>query len=149
MQIGHFLTFGRFVILTIISSFTGLFIIFVTGDFYFDQGGYVALILTGGFVANSSIFIISDCKNIITVASKSSSDINDLISAVLIRSRTILLTTISTCCGLIPFLMEGQNEVFWFSFALGTIGGLCFSIISLFLILPVLIFKYKSKINIL
>src|SRR5699024_12526684 len=51
-----------------------------------------------------------------------------LISATCNRARTILLTIISTCCGLIPFVMGGQDEVFWFDLAVGTMGGLIFSL---------------------
>jgi Cation/multidrug efflux pump len=49
----------------------------------------------------------------------------------------IFLTIISTLLGLIPFLIDGPNEVFWFAFALGTIGGLLFSLISLILFMPI------------
>ena len=47
-----------------------------------------------------------------------------------------LLTT-----GLIPFIIEGQNEIFWFSLAIGTIGGLIFSMVGVFWVLPVLLWK--------
>jgi hypothetical protein len=34
--------------------------------------------------------------------------------------------------------MDGQAEVFWFSLAVGTIGGLGFSLVGVFWILPVM-----------
>jgi multidrug efflux pump subunit AcrB len=55
----------------------------------------------------------------------------------------ILLTVLSTCFGLVPFLIEGQNEIFWFSLAIGTIGGLVFSMVGVFWILPVLMWKKR------
>jgi multidrug efflux pump subunit AcrB len=57
----------------------------------------------------------------------------------------ILLTILSTCFGLIPFIMEGQNEIFWFSLAIGTIGGLVFSMLGVFWALPVFLWK-KEKV---
>jgi len=51
----------------------------------------------------------------------------------------ILLTIVSTIIGLIPFVWGGQKEVFWFSFAVGSIGGLLFSIIGIFIYLPLLL----------
>lgn len=47
-----------------------------------------------------------------------------------------LLTILSTALGLIPFLTDGPDEVFWYAFALGTIGGLAFSVVALVFFLP-------------
>lgn len=49
----------------------------------------------------------------------------------------ITLTIISTVLGLLPFLTDGPEEVFWFDFAVGTISGMLFSIIAVVFILPV------------
>ena len=51
----------------------------------------------------------------------------------------VLLPIISTVLGLIPFLIDGPKaEEFWFSFTIGTIGGLLFSIIALVFFMPIL-----------
>ena len=44
---------------------------------------------------------------------------------------------VSTVLGLIPFLMDGPDEVFWFAFAVGTISGLVFSLLALIFVMPV------------
>ena len=68
-------------------------------------------------------------------------------------SRKILpisLTILSTVLGLIPFLFDGPGEVFWFSFAVGTIAGLLFSVLALLFYLPVFVLrraKTKSSIS--
>ena len=49
----------------------------------------------------------------------------------------ISLTVVSTVLGLIPFLMDGPDEVFWFAFAVGTISGLVFSLLALIFVMPV------------
>lgn len=51
--------------------------------------------------------------------------------------KPIVLTIASTCLGLLPFMIGGQNEVFWFALAVGTTGGLLFSIFVVFIVLPI------------
>lgn len=48
----------------------------------------------------------------------------------------ILLTIFSTVLAFIPFIIDGENEIFWFALAVGTIGGLLFSIIAILIYLP-------------
>jgi len=52
----------------------------------------------------------------------------------------------STCLGLLPFMIGGQNEVFWFALAAGTTGGLLFSLLVVFFCLPVSLNK-KQKLT--
>jgi multidrug efflux pump subunit AcrB len=124
-------------------SFIGLFLTFYVFDFPFDQGGYASFILLGGLVVNAGIFIINDLK---TYSKKYRSHNQALVRAIGNRSRTIILTTISTICGLIPFLIDGPEEVFWFSLSAGTIGGLVFSMFAIFVVLPVLLFDNKTEV---
>lgn len=49
----------------------------------------------------------------------------------------ITLTIVSTILGLLPFLSDGPEEVFWFDFAVGTISGMLFSIIAVIFLLPI------------
>lgn len=58
----------------------------------------------------------------------------------------VVQTIISTIFGLIPFVWNGQNEAFWFSFAAGSIGGLVFSFIGIFFYLPLFILKKTLKL---
>ena len=51
----------------------------------------------------------------------------------------IFLTVISSILGLVPFLIDGQDERFWFSFAVGSCGELLFSIIALIFVVPVFV----------
>jgi multidrug efflux pump subunit AcrB len=121
-------------------SFIGLFITFAGFGFYFDQGGYAAFILLGGIVVNAAIFIVNDLNNL-----PSRNYNRAIIKAVAQKTQPILLTILSTCLGLIPFLLEGDSEIFWFSMAAGTIGGLVFSVFAIFLFLPVWLLRKVSK----
>lgn len=117
-------------------SFIGLFLIFAVFDFYFDQGGYAAFVMLGGLAVNAGIFIVNDLNNRIDGVYN-----RNVLKSVAGKAIPIVLTVLSTCFGLIPFLMEGQNEVFWFSLAIGTVGGLVFSLVGVFWVLPVLLWK--------
>ena len=49
----------------------------------------------------------------------------------------IMLTIVSTVLGLVPFLYDGPEEVFWFAFAMAAISGTLFSIVALVVYLPI------------
>jgi len=121
-----------YIIATIPISFIGLFLIFSLFDFRFDPGGFAAFVMLGGLVVNASIFIVSDLNN-----SRLRHHNRSVLRAVMGKAQPIILTILSTCFGLIPFLMEGESEYFWFALAIGTIGGLVFSTVAVFLCLPV------------
>ena len=131
-----------YIISNIPISFIGLFLIFALFDFSFDQGGYAAFILLGGLVVNAAIFIVHDLNN-----SHIKKYNRAVIKSVVGKAQPILLTVISTCFGLIPFLIEGEDEVFWFALAIGTIGGLLFSLFAVFICLPVFLSKRKAPIK--
>lgn len=131
------------IILTIPLSFIGLFLAFALFDFYFDQGGYAAFILLGGLVVNASIFVINDLNN----NKNKQANERKIIKAVMTKSFPILMTTLSTILGLVPFLTEGDSEVFWFSLAVGSCGGLLFSLIAVFVCLPVWVFQKRVIVS--
>lgn len=128
-----------YIIFLIPISFIGLFLIFSLFDFYFDQGGYAAFVMLGGLAVNAGIFILNDFNN-----RKTGVFNRNILKSVAGKAIPILLTVLSTCFGLVPFLIEGQTEIFWFSLAIGTIGGLVFSMVGVFWILPVLMWKRRS-----
>lgn len=119
-------------------SFTGIFLTFYWFDINFDQGGYAAFIMVCGLVVNSGIYILNDHNNL-GKANSSSPLISIYIKAVHHKIIPIMLTLVSTALGLVPFLWEGQNNAFWYSFAAGTIGGLVFSMIAVVIYLPLLV----------
>lgn len=150
-----------YIILLIPVSFTGLFLTFYLTGFRFDDGGRAAMIMLCGISINAGVYIINQ-YNILRKKKKSSagesaekiaekkdennpmsktvynvSPLYTYIKAFNLKIIPILLTIISTVLGLIPFLFSGSGEHFWFSFAVGTMSGLIFSILGIFLILPV------------
>ncbi len=119
-------------------SFIGVFLTFYLFDFNFDQGGYASFVLLSGITVNSSLYIINDF-NIFKKKYNKRTLLTIYIKAFNNKVVPIFLTIISTVLGLIPFIIDGQNEVFWFALAIGTIGGLVFSIIGIIIYLPIII----------
>lgn len=130
-----------YIVLTIPLSFIGLFLSFSLFDFYFDQGGYAAFILLGGLVVNASIYIVNDLNNTLHRNYNRA-----VLKAVTGKMKPIVLTIASTCLGLLPFMLGGQSEVFWFALAAGTTGGLLFSIFVVFVFLPVVLARSVKEL---
>jgi multidrug efflux pump subunit AcrB len=118
-----------------------LFLSFAVFDFYFDQGGYAAFILLGGLVVNSVVFILNDFNQLKRKTNRA------FMKVVAAKMKPIMLTVLSTCLGLLPFLIGGDNEVFWFALAVGTIGGLAVSLSFITFILPTLYHRLKNLTN--
>ncbi len=132
------LTQPLIIIVLIPISFIGLFLTFYFTKYPFDQGGFASLIMLSGISVNAGIYIINQ-YNLIKRFSRRGriSPISTYIKAYNHKIIPIILTIVSTILGLAPFLTDGKNEVFWFSFAVGTMGGLLFSVIGIVFILPV------------
>lgn len=126
------------VILAIPVSFIGLFLTFALSGFTFDQGGFAALVMLCGITVNAGIYLIYTYR---TLGDSIKSPVEHYVTAFSHKIRPIMLTIISTILGLIPFLTEGPEEVFWFDFAIGTISGMLLSIAAVIFILPVFVIK--------
>lgn len=124
------------VILTIPVSFIGPFLIFAFSNFTFDQGGFAALIMLCALTINAGIYLI--CTYL---GHNGGCATSRYITAFDFKIKAIILTVISTVLGLIPFLTDGPEEVFWFDFALGTISGMLLSLIAVIFVLPAFVIK--------
>jgi len=131
-------------ILTIPLSFIGVFLTFYTFDFNFDQGGYASFILLSGNVVCAAIFIISEYK-ILLKKFPHATNLSLFIKAFNHKILPILSTVLSTVVGLIPFLIYGEKEPFWFAFGVGTIGGLMMSLLIIPLYLPLFLSLKKTN----
>ncbi|MFA9189562.1 efflux RND transporter permease subunit [Flavobacterium magnesitis] len=121
-------------------SFIGVFLTFYLFDFNFDQGGYASFILLCGISVNAALYIINDYNNLRKEYPLRNPQLL-YFKAFNYKIIPVMLTIISTMTGLIPFVWGGQDEAFWFSFAAGSIGGLLFSLLGIFIYLPIFIVK--------
>lgn len=144
------LRFPFAVIMMIPVSFIGVFLTFGLSDFVFDQGGFASMVMLSGIVVNAGIYLVNEYTGRRKLRASSGrvmsgTEIRDYIKAFNHKIHPIMLTVISTVLGLIPFLFDGPKEVFWFAFAIGTIGGLLFSLIALFFYLPLFSFGIGNR----
>lgn len=123
------------IVLMIPISFIGVFLTFYFFDFNFDQGGFASFILLSGLTVNAGLYIINDYNNYLARFPHKPS-LSIYLKAYNHKIMPILLTLLSTILGLVPFIWGGQKEVFWFAFAVGSIGGLVFSIAAILIYLP-------------
>ncbi len=123
------------VIATIPLSFIGVFLTFAGFKFPFDQGGYASMVLLCGLTVNSALYVIND-YNDNRRKRPGLLKIKHYLKGFNHKITPILLTILSTALGLIPFLIGGKEEGFWFSLAVGAIGGLVFSLVSIIVWLP-------------
>lgn len=135
------------VIMMIPLSFIGVFLTFYFFKLGFDQGGFASFLLLSGITVNSALFILNDYNNIRRKPGYNRSKLITYLKAYNGKIIPVFLTIISTILGLTPFLLGEQKEVFWFSLASGTIGGLIFSIVAIVIFLPVFMnVKNKNKL---
>ena len=125
-------------------SFIGIFLTFYWFDFPFDQGGCTSFFMVAGLVVNGLILILHEYNQRMS-AFPNLSPMQAYLQAFRHKIVPILLTIISTALGLIPFTLYGQNETFWYALAVGTIGGLIFSLLVIFLVVPMFIGLRKAR----
>lgn len=119
-------------------SFIGVLFVFYTLDLRFDQGGYAVLLLLCGLVTNAALYIINDL-NYFNKTHKQ--PIQRYIRAFHAKAMPILVTTAAAVLSLLPFMISGDDKGFWFTLSAGTIGGLLFSLLGVYLLLPLCLLK--------
>lgn len=130
-----------FIVLGILPiAFVGIFLAFSIGQFFFDQGGYASFLIVGGMMSTASIIIINDYNNVLKKQKLNNSN-KLLINILSKRVKTVVITSLSTCLSFVPFLLEGGEQAFWFPISIGTLGGTLFTLVGVFLILPITLWK--------
>lgn len=129
------------IIMMIPVSFIGLFLIYPIFNVTFDQGGYAAMVMLCGLIVNAGIYITTEYNTLVENGKES---VGQFVKSFNRKVVPTMLTILSTMLGLVPFLFEGNNEVFWFAFAVGVMGGMLFSILAFVVFMP-MFFPIKSK----
>ena len=97
-----------------------------------------------GITVNAGIYLTSEYRTI--AAATRRAGLKTYIKAYNRKIIPTMLTILSTVLGLIPFLFDGRNSQFWFSFAVGVMSGMLFSVIAIVVIMPVF-FPLRSLRN--
>ena len=125
------------IILIIPLSYVGIFLTFYLFNVPFDQGGYASFLFLSGLVVNSGIYIFNDINKL--RVNKSWNSLRIYLKAYNYRIILVTLTTSSTILGLLPFIIFDQGTPFWYALAVGTTGGLVFSLPVLMIFLPLMV----------
>lgn len=123
------------IILLIPVSLVGTFLTYHFSGTEFGTGGFAAMVLLCGLTVNAGIYLMNEYTH----------NGKRFIRAYNHKIIPILLTVASTIVGLIPFLMDGVKERFWFSFSIGSISGLVFSLVALVFVMPMLMRKRNNE----
>lgn len=132
------------IVLLIPVSLIGVFLTYSLTGITFGTGGFAAMVLLCGLSVNSGIYLINEYNHLCRLRPLSTTDNNSLcvyLKAFNHKINPILLTVASTLVGLIPFLFDSQENQFWYSFSVGSIGGLIFSVLALIFVLPLFLRK--------
>lgn len=122
------------ILLAMVTSYIGIFLIFGWLHVYFDQGGYAAFFLLSSLSVSSAIYLINEVNRLPRnhrAAPKAAARL----------LRPIVLTVSTTIITFIPFIATATNEVFWSALSSGTIGGLLISLFCVFILLPVFMIR--------
>lgn len=115
-------------------TLTAVFLTFHIADIPFGTGGLAALVLLCGLVINAAIYIMYQ-YDIIRKA-HAVSPLRAYLQAYNHKIVPVILTILSTVFSLIPFLLDGSDNRFWYTFAITTIVGLTASLFALVFIMP-------------
>ena len=128
-----------FIVLGLIPfSFIGVFITFSLFNIPADEGVFAAMILLCGLAVNSALYILDD-YNRLKRSGRRLPAARMYLKAFNGKIIPVILTILSTIVGLLPFLLTGRDERFWFALAAGAIGGLLFSMVGLLVFQPMML----------
>ena len=120
-------------------AFTGSIFTLVLTDTPFSFMAFIGLIALMGIVINNSIILI-DFTN--KLREKGLSVTEALLEAGQIRFTPIIITSLTTICGLLPLTLQGTEM--WSPLGWTIIGGLALSTVLVLLIIPVLYISYSD-----
>ncbi|MDE5586431.1 MAG: efflux RND transporter permease subunit, partial [Muribaculaceae bacterium] len=141
------LTLPLSVISLIPVSLTGTLLAFRLTGIPLGNGGFASMVLLAGIVVNAGIYQIYEYKSLLRKKRLDEDNVSIYLSAFRNKAVPVFLTILSTMLGLSPFLFERTGEEdFWYSFTIGTMGGLIFSLIAYVLVMPILL-RLKPEIQ--
>ncbi len=125
-------------------SFIGVFLTFPLFNVPADEGVFAAFILLCGIVVNATLYILNDFNSLRRRKPLMPERVA-YVKAFNGKIIPIILTNLATIIGLVPFLLTGKDERFWFALAAGTIGGLVFSMVGLMVFQPLMLKSWSGR----
>ena len=127
------------ILLVLPVSFFGVSFIYFLTETNFDTSAFVGLVLLLGIAVNDGIVLIDH------LSKGKKQGLEEIIKRAGHRFRPIMITTITTLLGLLPFAFM-RSEVLMFSkLSLSCIGGLVFSTLGSLFLLPVVYYTFFRR----
>ena len=135
------------VLLTVPMALIGVFLVFFYSGANFTREAYVGVIMMSGIVVNNAILLVDHVNQL---RRKEGLALHAaLVRGTIERVRPILMTSLTTICGLLPLVLfaKNANANIWNSLAYVVIGGLASSTILVLTVTPALysIFERKAE----
>jgi HAE1 family hydrophobic/amphiphilic exporter-1 len=135
------------VLLTVPMALIGVFLIFFYTGASFTREAYVGVIMMSGIVVNSAILLVDHVNQLRRREGMSLED--GLIRGTIERVRPILMTGLTTICGLLPLVLFSKtaDANIWNALAYVVIGGLASSTVLVLTVTPALykIFERRAE----
>lgn len=126
-------------------SFIGVFLVYHLLELRFDQGAYAALLMVSSLITNTALYIINDLNFFKRSRSRQIDAIEVYARALNAKAMPIIVTTVAAILSMLPFMYSGEEQGFWYTLSAGTIGGLLFSLIGAYVLLPLCLIKNRNK----
>ncbi len=146
------LTQPMVIIALIPTSLIGTFLTFHFTGIEFGTGGFASMVLLAGIVVNAGIYQMYEYRELLREKEREAgTDAIDraavYLAAFRIKAMPVFLTVLSTVLALLPFLFEGSEGGFWYSLAVGSMGGLLASIMAYMFVMPIMMNLGKGRIQ--
>ena len=122
-------------------AFTGAFLFLLIFNQTININSIIALVVLFGTSVNNSIIIYENIKDEKII------NIDNVCNASTQKFRSILITTLTSICALIPFSIDPLHKNAQSSMSIAIIGGLLFSFIIVLITVPAILYKNLKKKN--
>jgi hydrophobic/amphiphilic exporter-1 (mainly G- bacteria), HAE1 family len=133
------------VLLTVPMALMGVFLLFYLTGATFTREAYVGVIMMGGIVVNNSILLVDHVNRLRRSYGLSLHDA--LERGTLERVRPILMTSLTTICGMLPLVLFSAtaDANIWNALAYALIGGLSSSTVLVLTVTPALYLLFERR----
>jgi hydrophobic/amphiphilic exporter-1 (mainly G- bacteria), HAE1 family len=133
------------VLLTVPMALIGVFLIFFYTGASFTREAYVGVIMMGGIVVNNAILLVDHVNRLRRVYGLPLAEA--LERGTLERVRPILMTSLTTICGMLPLVLFSQSADanIWNALAYALIGGLASSTVLVLTVTPALYLVFERR----
>lgn len=133
------------VLLTVPMALIGVFLLFWLSGATFTREAYVGVIMMGGIVVNNSILLVDHVNQL---RRRHGLPLLDALErGTLDRVRPILMTSLTTICGMLPLVLFSRtaDANIWNALAYALIGGLASSTVLVLTVTPALYLLFERR----